>query len=839
MNDLNRPALYESLHHLQSMAPHRRGSRKREGTPAWPDVVKRTTAWSSKSVWRSEGFVFPKPSPDPEQSGREPMRHHHPIRDRLAVLFTFGCLTLGWSATAPRAIGQVPGPEIFHKDIKSPMELWDAADYLVRTGQAKHAVPFLNKFLESKPDDATLIAIRDRYGVRSILRLEDDPATRPLGRPIVEMLNAAVRRNATDPERIARFIDALTKTHHEQDYAIERLRESGPYAVPALIQTLQRPALGVEQRSMIVHNMGRLDRSAVPPLIASLDSGNSKLIVDLVEILGQIGDRRALTGLMYLAARNRPETQVGQAVRRAIRKLTGESYESQPRSTVRLLTDEARAYHTHAVRFPSDPALIWEWDAAANVPAPRQATQSEAEAIFGNRLAREALELDRTHVPAQVVLLSLALEKAIERSGFTAFPAKDPTGAYAMALASGPAVLGEVLSTAIADGKFDLAAAAATALGQVTDATALPDGRRLNPLIEALSVPSRRVQLAAARALVLLEPRKPFAGSSRVVPILAWFVTNQPAPRAVVIDGNVPRGSQLTGHLKALGYDPLLAPTGAEGFRLAADSADVEIILVDHHMVQGAWRLSDTLANLRADARTAGIPIYVVGPLNLNEKLNYLKTSFPGVKFLVQPTTPDILEKQLGGRPAALSAEERAGYARQAAVLLTRIANAPGSPFEPDLSGAESALTIALSIPGTSLAASATLGEVPGRAAQLGLADVVIDTSKPAQLRVSAAAQLAKSLQRFGRLVAADQEIKLLGTYDRERDPAVRTAIASVIGALRPKAGPVGHRLQQYEPLPPQPTQAPEKPESDTSPPASDSAAPAEKNSAPQEGANP
>lgn len=768
------------------------------------------------------------------------MRHHLILRGRLAVMCAFGCLTaLAVWVGSPYARGQVPGPEIFHKDIKSPMELWDAADYLVRTGQAKHAVPFLNKFLESKPDDETLLTIRDRYGVRSVLRLEDDPATRPLARPIVDMLNAAVRRNATDPERIARFINALSKSHHEQDYAVERLREAGPYAVPALIQALERPGLGVEERSLMVHNMGRLDRSAAPPLIASLDSESSKLIVDVSEVLGQIGDRRALPGLMYLAARNRPETQVGQAVRRAIRRITGESYESQPTSTVRLLTNEARAYQLHGVRFPSDPLLIWEWDRAGNVPAPRAVTQSEAEATLGNRLAREALELDPTYMPAQVVLISLALEKAIEQVGFTAFPAKDPSGAYAAALAAGPIVLGNVLSTAIADRKFDLAAVAASALGQVTDATALPDGRRLNPLIEALSAPSRRVQLAAARALVLLEPHKPFAGSSRVVPILAWFVTNQPAPRAVVIDGNLARGSQLTGHLKALGYDPLLGPTGAEGFRLAAESADVELIIVDHHLIQGAWRLTDTLANLRADARTAGIPIYVVGPLNLNEKLNYLKTSFPGVKLLVQPQTPELLEKQLGGRPAALSAEERAGYAREAAILLARLATAPGSPFEPDLSGAESALTIALSIPGTSLAATAALGEIPGRAAQPGLADVVVDTGKPVQLRINAAAQLAKSLQRFGRLVAADQEIKLLATFDRERDPAVRNAVAAVIGALRPKPGPVGHRLQQYEPLPPQPTQSPEKPESATSPPASDSAAPAAKDNAPKEGANP
>src|SRR5205823_3218152 len=130
-----------------------------------------------------------------------------------------------------------------------------------------------------------------------------------------------------------------------------------------------------------------------------------------------------------------------------------------------------------------------------------------------------------------------------------------------------------------------------------------------------LSAPGRRARFAAARALVALDPRRPFAGSSRVVPVLAQFVTSQAAPRALVIDGNTSRGNLLCGHLKALGYEPVLATTGDEGFRVAADSADVELILIDLHMIEGDWRLHDTLANLKADARTAGIPIYVVGPL--------------------------------------------------------------------------------------------------------------------------------------------------------------------------------------------------------------------------------
>ena len=124
--------------------------------------------------------------------------------------------------------------------------------------------------------------------------------------------------------------------------------------------------------------------------------------------------------------------------------------------------------------------------------------------------------------------MSLALEKAVERTGFDRFPAGDPSNTLSTAIAAGPAVLGDVLRRAIADGKTDLAAVAATALGKVTDASALAADGPVHPLVEALSAPGRRARFAAAKALVGLDPRRPFAGSSRVVPVLAQFLGQRP-----------------------------------------------------------------------------------------------------------------------------------------------------------------------------------------------------------------------------------------------------------------------------------------------------------------------
>src|SRR5262249_39444515 len=158
----------------------------------------------------------------------------------LAALSAIGMALLVALAN-PSVSAQPPGPELFAREPRTPMELWEAADYLIRTGQAKLAVPYLDRLQKTQPDDAAWIAIRDRYGPGSFLRLDSDPLTRPFARPFADALAAAVRRHVTNSDRLARYIAELTQTPAEQDYGIRHLREAGPYARPAPGAAPRRP----------------------------------------------------------------------------------------------------------------------------------------------------------------------------------------------------------------------------------------------------------------------------------------------------------------------------------------------------------------------------------------------------------------------------------------------------------------------------------------------------------------------------------------------------------------------------------------------------------------------
>ena len=104
-----------------------------------------------------------------------------------------------------------------------------------------------------------------------------------------------------------------------------------------------------------------------------------------------------------------------------------------------------------------------------------------------------------------------------------------------------------------------------------------------------------------------LNPSRPFVGSSRVVPVLARFVTNR-SPRALILDGNLNRGNSVANTLKGIGYETSVATSGDAAFREAAETADVEVILIEPTVLQGAWDANDTLTNLRGDARRPASP---------------------------------------------------------------------------------------------------------------------------------------------------------------------------------------------------------------------------------------
>ena len=512
--------------------------------------------------------------------------------------------------TAPIAIDT--NPYRFAKDPTlldrwSPLELWDAVDYLVKIEEPAQATRFLDAFLARKPDDATLLQVRDRFGLGSILRLQDSPAIAARARPLLNLVAEAARRGATGPARLDALIVGLGATPEEADFALERLREAGPDAVPAIARALADPKLDGAVKERIAGRLGGLDRAAVPPLLALLDAPDPALAAAAARALGGIGDPRAISDLTYLANAPGVAPALKEAAGRSLQTLNHGQVSAKPSS---VLTSTARAYLNHEVPFPEGPFEVWAWQGGGL--SARRLVRDQAEAMLGQRAARRALALDPEDADARAVLIGLTLRASADKAGDPSKLADgDPTGGFASAVQAGPDILARVLRSAVARGDADVASAAALALTKVAPSAG---DRRLPLLVDALDAPDRRIRFAAARAIVDLNPRVAFPGSSRVVAALLPFLASGSAPRAIIVDGNTLRANAAAGVMTSLGYDPTTTSRGEQGFVEAARSADVEAILIEPSGLQGTYGARDLLVNLRADARTAGIPVYLLTP---------------------------------------------------------------------------------------------------------------------------------------------------------------------------------------------------------------------------------
>src|SRR5262249_27073073 len=144
--------------------------------------------------------------------------------------------------------------------------------------------------------------------------------------------------------------------------------------------------------------------------------------------------------------------------------------------------------------------IVWYWDGKQLRSEPR--TISQAEEYYGLRFARQALELDPAYRPAQLVFLSMALDKAYERGGIDKPLSTAAPKVRALLATVDPELRVAVLDRALQENHLPVILGSVQALGDLGEVRATrASGTEVPPLVRALSYGDRRVQFAAADAL--------------------------------------------------------------------------------------------------------------------------------------------------------------------------------------------------------------------------------------------------------------------------------------------------------------------------------------------------
>jgi hypothetical protein len=663
----------------------------------------------------------------------------------------------------------------------------EAIDYLVRVGREDQALPLAQKLVDSNPGTEELLEVKNRFGSGKLLGLFNtrDARLKQLLVQFASQVSTAAKSEATDEERITALIGLLSASKEEAELARERLARVGNHAVGPLIEAYA--SADATSKPLYELALSELEVSALPALIGAVRHPDPAISALVARALGSIGDASALPSLAYLSTK---QGDVGKSAQEAWKKVSGGLALTRP---VQVLTDASARYLDRDVYFPSDKVEIWYWDEADSKLNPILLERSVAEGAIGYRLCRLALEIDPSDITAQTLAVSTLLQEESDRLG-TKFPAEDPSGVWAIAKATGPDLLTQVLNRALKTGKHEkVAVLAVQALSEVTAAPDL-NGYGIHPhvLVEALASPSRRVQFEAARTVVKLKPTGGFSGASRVIPILARFVQASPQyPRAVVIHNNLVEGGEWIAYLRNAGYDPVLEVSGRDGFAEAARRGDAELILISTTLDPYGWALPETISNFKADARTAGIPLMVVGPLSAKMNLRTLLHSHPGVGFMVSPANQQLANRQiqfqlseLGIEP--LSPDERVGYSQESLKLLSKLYSQAGrtgvssmiSSLEPSLMQT----LIALSDP------SQTAAEV-AKINREALANQVLQETLSPEDRARAALELASDIQKDGQHLSPPILKKcetLFLSLETDGNPALRNAVAVLVGVNHP-----------------------------------------------------
>lgn len=699
------------------------------------------------------------------------------------------------------------------KEPKTPEEQIDAVLLMLDLARPQLAKLYLDRLVESKPNDAAILKLRDKHGPALFLRLNEIKTLQPASGALLKRVNDIFRKQGADSKRIDALVDDLGGSPVEKHAAITALRSAGAVVVPRMLQKYAAVPEG-EDREEIIQAFASIGKPAIPPLIAAVNCPNQSMKTAAIDALGWIRSRQGVHALWYPAFVPDGDPGIKIAAQMALIRILEADKEDVKKVTPSGVANElkrvALLHFNRKYKWKTDIAAndnsvtLWSWDAKKNAVASTKVTPDVASKYTGAIYARQAFILLPNNRELQALYIGMMLDlEAIQGKLELEYPT-GPGTAFNAALSAGADVISETLQQAMNNHRPEVAIAALQLLGQISSRHQLFRTQSdQSPIIAALNYPDSRVQFTAAVTVLQLDPNRKFRGSTRVVTILTRTLMDDGSPAAVVIHPDVQQSSSIAAFLQQKGFNARTARTGREGFLLATKRDDVELILVDANVAR--WGLSQTIANLRADSRTAYIPIAIFGPEHLKLKMDNLIRHYPLIGFMDKPTSSKQLDLGLNPILAAFKTPtptpaQRVAKVDAAAYWLAHIANSKRADVF-DISSAEEALIKQLSDPVLFDNCLRALSQIPTKSTQTMFQQIVINADQAADAREQAALNLAFHIQRFGLLLNDEQVAKLQIIWkNSSAGPKILTAIATVIGSLKPDNARVGKRLKQIVP---------------------------------------
>lgn len=761
---------------------------------------------------------------------------------------------------APPARKDIGDEEDYRRFFKRPTntdEYWNAIQFEIDVGKYDLAAVHLHNFLNYKPSDADLVKLADEAGVAAFLRLRnirtwsDDPKTNRQALADVEQLikrvTDAVNKIRRDPARIQGYVKNLTASPEENAYALKELAKSGGVVVPYLLDALRQAS--PDERVRYLDALERMGPDTIAPMVAALDSNNPQLQVDLIRIFRKrysantvrIIQREVVPNLWFFANSPSQPEEVRRQATAALSFFLETPAGKLPPARFEL-TRLAEDYYLHRVKFADPNAVtVWRWDGQTVVegwPGAPTISADKAEEYYGMRFASQALMLDPVFTPAQVVLLSLILDKTQTIAGLDKSLERAAPQVHDLLGTVQPALVNAVLERALEEQRIPVILGAVRDLGERKEIRAVrPMGRLQPPLVRALYYPDRRVQMAAAEALLQVPNSASSLATTRVVEVLRRAVAAEPEvrqrPKVLIGYFNEDIRNRVAAVITTTGYEVVAVSTGREMMQRLGQASDIALLLFEEELPNpGLFQL---LGELRADRFASQLPILLTSvppradasgrlpdvpsqralllgeAARREERLRRNMAPYPNITVIPPTLALDsralrsLIQSRLDD-PAnpTLSAQEMKDYAEHSIENLARLARGAVSGY--DVGPAGPTVLAALRAPSKLTPkgqgfATEVAARIRSAEAQTVLANVLADGKRTTAVRIAAANALVRNVQQFSPLLTRDQVSVLAEMYaDPKLDELLKNNVSVVLGSLQPSAQRSSDLLLRYQP---------------------------------------
>lgn len=676
-------------------------------------------------------------------------------------------------------------------------------------GRFKYADANFKALAESNPDPVGLLELAranpNRHSI--LIKLITNADVGPSAKRFLELLNRGEELLRMDPYEIATNIRKLGGPQRMAYNAAKRLKESGEFAIPHLIQFLQDP----EQRQLhpaIIQVIPQIGRGGLNPLCIALEMSDNVTKKVLIDSLGRIGYKQAAPYLAKVAADAEASPECRAAANQALSTLgVGGG------NVGGLFFELADAYYGNAESVKADTrrdvANVWYLRDGelrlVEVPTPI------FNDIMAMRCAEEALiaNADQERATALWVAANFRREAKlgmnVESDKPDVLAAKDgtrpddyPRSIY-FARAAGAKYNHMVLARAFNDKDAGVALGAIAALSETAGAAGLVGREDIKqPLVQTLAFPNRQVRIKAALALGRALPTTSFSGSENVIPVLAEALAQSGKSAALIADPDMEQANTMQAVLRAAGYDCAIGAS----LNAARESARrVGITTYDLVLLAADIRQPDVMgavAELRKDLPTAATPILVVVKEDQMSAGRSATRAAAGVEMVPADIAdlgdPAKINEQMMNR--VLRASQALGMttlardlsmdlALQSCDVLRLIGESNLKVFDfsraiPALVGALASTYEPLRVRAAHALALGASGE-----AQQALASAAMNAERGPEERVAFFGSLAESARRNGNLLGnSDAVARLIEFTMNEADLVLRAAASKALGAL-------------------------------------------------------